>query len=140
MLKEIKQGVYVIIGSIVLLGLSFIVYFGLFRIFQAILNPEGRFGFVMFLRVGYGILLLVIAIFIDRMKLPEWVKASVLSAGLGTFLIALSVALYQSPMIMVALIAVTLGLTVFLLIKSKKSWFSFIPIILILIAIWVYQS
>lgn len=139
MLKEIKQGIFVIVGSFLMLGLSFMLYFGLFRVFQTILNPEGRFGFVMFLRIGYGIILLLIAIIVDRTQLPEWLKASFLSAGLGTFLITLSVALYKTPMLAYASIALTLGLTVFHLIKTKRKWFSFIPIVMTLIAIGVYM-
>ena len=138
MLQEIKQGIYVILGIIVLLGLSFIVYFGLFRIFQLILNPEGHFGFVMFLRIGYGIILILLAFLNYRTKTAEWLKASIMSAGLGTFLIGLTVSLYETPILAYAIVFVTLSVTVFYLFKTQQKWFHYIPIGMSLLAIWLY--
>lgn len=138
MLSKIKQGFYVIIGSIVLLGLSFIVYFGLFRMFQTILNPEGRFGFVMLLRNGYGTVLLVCAILNYRNKMVEWLKASILSAGLGTFSISLSVSLYEAPILAFGIIFVMLSLTALYLVNTHQKWFHYIPIGMSLLAIWLY--
>ena len=138
MLKEIKQGIYVILGSIVLLGLSFIVYFGLFRMFQLILNPEGRFGFVMLLRIGYGIILILLAFLNYRTKTEEWLKASVMSAGLGTFLISLTVSLYETPILAYVVVIVTLSITAYYLFKTQQKWFHYIPIGMSLLAIWLY--
>lgn len=138
MLKEIKQGIYVILGSIVLLGLSFIVYFGLFRMFQLIINPEGRFGFVMLLRIGYGIILILLAFLNYRTKTEEWLKASVMSAGLGTFLISLTVSLYETPILAYVVVIVTLSITAYYLFKTQQKWFHYIPIGMSLLAIWLY--
>ena len=138
MLSEIKQGVYVILGSIVLLGLSFIVYFGLFRVFQLILNPEGRFGFVVILRIGYGIILVLLAFLNYRNKMAEWLKASIMSAGLGTFLIGLSVSLYETPILAYGVIFITLSATTFYLYRTQQKWFHYIPIGMSLLAIWLY--
>lgn len=138
MLSEIKQGVYVILGIIVLLGLSFIVYFGLFRILQLILNPEGHFGFVIFLRIGYGIVFILLAFLNYRTKSAEWLKASILSAGLGTFLIGLMVSLYETPILVYAIVFVTLSVTAYYLFKTQQKWFHYIPIGMSLLAIWLY--
>ena len=136
--QEIKQGVYVILGSIVLLGLSFIVYFGLFRIFEAILNPEGRFGFVMVLRIGYGIILVLLAFLNYRTKTVEWLKASIMSAGLGTFQIGLMVSLYETPILAYGVVFVTLSMTAYFLFRTQQKWFHYIPIGMSLLAIWLY--
>lgn len=138
MLSEIKQGIYVVLGSIVLLGLSFIVYFGLFRVFQIILNPEERFGFVMILRIGYGIFLVLLAFLNYQTKTAEWLKASIMSAGLGTFLIGLTVSLYETPILAYAIVFVTLSVTAVYLFKTKQKWFHYIPIGMSLLAIWLY--
>lgn len=138
MYQEIKQGVFVVIGSIVLLGLSFIVYFGLFRMFQTIINPDGHFGFVMFLRLGYGIILILLAFLNDRTKTAEWLKASIMSAGLGTFLISITVSLYETPLLATMFIFIVLSGAAYYMFDTHQKWFHFIPIVLSLLAIWIY--
>lgn len=138
MLQEIKQGIYVVVGSILLLGLSFIVYFALFRVIQVILNPAGRFGFVVFLRLGYGIILVLLAYLSYGTSMPEWLKASSMSAGLGSFLIGVSVTLYETPIIAYIFAFAFLSVMYYWLYISRQKWFHYLPILVSLIAMWIY--
>lgn len=138
MMQEIKQGFYVVGGSILLLGLSFIVYFALFRVIQVILNPDGRFGFVVFLRIAYGVILVLLAYLSYGTKMPEWFKVSSMSAGLGTFLLGLSVSLYETPVIAYIFAFAILCVVYYWLYTSQQKWFHYLPILVSLIAMWVY--
>ena len=95
----IKEGMIVTIASLLTLAVAFMLYFMIFMIFESIANQDGSYGFVSSLRVGYGILWLGLCLIVYRTTLSDWLKASVLTASLTTFMVGIGVQLYESPIV-----------------------------------------
>ena len=95
----IKEGILVTIASFLTLAVAFMLYFMIFMIFESIVNQDGSYGFVSSLRVGYGILWLGLCLIVYRTTLSDWLKASVLTASLTTFMVGIGVQLYKSPIV-----------------------------------------
>lgn len=126
----LKQWLSVTFVSILLLGASFLAYFMLFALFERLVNSDGQYGFVSILRVGYGILLMVLCICLYFTKMLDWLKACFLTVGMSAFLIAISVQLYFAPWIFISLSALVILTGLFILFKLKKKWYHYYAILL----------
>ena len=67
------------------------------------------------LRVGYGITWMVLCFIIYRTKTREWLKASVLTGSLTTFMIGIGVQLFEKPIIVGLIMFVVVSIIIFLL-------------------------
>lgn len=127
-----KQWLSVTLGSVLLLGVSFLVYLVLFTLLERLGNPSGQYGFVSFLRIGYGIFLMVLCICLYFTKIFDWLKACFLTVGMSTLLIAISVQLYYAPWIFITLSAFVILTGLFILSKLKKKWYHYYAILLVI--------
>lgn len=141
---SIKSGIFVTIGSIVALILSFALYFLLFRLLQGMVmgNRQGMgaghephsLGFVSWLRMGYGVAWIVLCLAVYRSRLPEWFKASILAGALTTFFAAFGVQLYETPVIGLAVMILAAGAALFGLRKMNKKWYHYYALAISIVA------
>ena len=117
---------------------AFALYYLFFLLFETIFPMDGSFHFVSPLRIGYGILWIVVCLILYRTKIPEWLKACILAGALTALMSTLGVQLYRTPVAAVVIMLLADGLTVFLLIKAKKQWFHFYAIALSTLAAVFY--
>lgn len=136
--EMIKEGLLVTLGSFVASAIAFLLYFLIFRLFQAMANHDGSFGFVSWIRVGYGIIWIVFCFIIYRTKIHDWLKASILSASLTAFIVAIGVQSYRTPIIAYLVMFLAAAIGVFLLYKMKKKWYHYYAIALSIIAALFY--
>ncbi len=131
----IKQGIQVTITSILLLGFAFLVYFLLFRLFE---DNRTTYGFVSFLRVGYGVLWLILCILFYLTHFKDWLKACFLNVGVSVFLISISVQLYDKPFIGLVISLCTYMICLFLLFRFKMKWYHYYALFLSLPFLFIY--
>ena len=134
----IKEGMIVTIASLLTLAVAFMLYFMIFMIFESIANQDGSYGFVSSLRVGYGILWLGLCLIVYRTTLSDWLKASVLTASLTTFMVGIGVQLYESPIVVGLVLLLVASISVFLLHKMKQKWYHYYAVAISIIAALFY--
>ncbi|WP_143298353.1 hypothetical protein [Carnobacterium alterfunditum] len=101
-------------------------------------SQESPYNFVSFLRVGYGIIWLLLCSIIYRAKIYDWLKASVLTSSLATFMIGIGVQLFEKPIIVGLIMFVVVAISVFLLHRMKKQWYHYYSIVISMIATLFY--
>lgn len=126
--EVIKKGVLVTVATLALLVIAFLLYFLLFRLMETI--SPGAYRFVRNLRVGYGVAWLMAALLLYRTKIADWLKAALLAAGLGAFVIAVGVQLYETPAVAVIITVICFGAAVYLLYRMKKKWYHYYALLL----------
>ena len=134
----IKEGLLVTIASLLTLAVAFMLYFLIFMVFESFANQDGSYGFVSSLRVGYGILWLGLCLIVYRTTLYDWLKASVLTASLTTFMVGIGVQLYKSPIVVGLVLLLVASISVFLLHKMKQKWYHYYAVALSIIAALFY--
>lgn len=134
----IKEGLLVTIASLLILAVAFMLYFLIFMVFESIANQDGSYGFVSSLRVGYGILWLGLCLIVYRTTLSDWLKASVLTASLTTFMVGIGVQLYKSPIVVGLVLLLVASISVFLLHKMKQKWYHYYAVALSILAALFY--
>ena len=134
----IKEGLLVTIASLLTLAVAFMLYFLIFMVFESFANQDGSYGFVSSLRVGYGILWLGLCLIVYRTTLSDWLKASVLTASLTTFMVGIGVQLYKSPIVVGLVLLLVASISVFLLHKMKQKWYHYYAVALSIIAALFY--
>lgn len=133
-----KEGILVTIASLLTLAVAFMLYFLIFMFFESFANQDGSYGFVSLLRVGYGIIWLGLCLIVYRTTIYDWLKASVLTASLTTFMVGIGVQLYKSPIIVGLILSVVAATSVFLLHKMKQKWYHYYAIAISIIAALFY--
>lgn len=136
--RIIKEGIFVTIVSLLTLAVAFMLYFLIFMVFESIANQDGSYGFVSQLRVGYGIIWLGLCLLVYRTTIYDWLKASVLTASLTTFMVGIGVQLYESPIIVGLVLFLVAATSVFLLHKMNKKWYHYYAIAISIIAALFY--
>ena len=134
----IKEGILVTIASFLTLAVAFMLYFMIFMIFESIANQDGSYGFVSSLRVGYGILWLGLCLIVYRTTLSDWLKASVLTASLTTFMVGIGVQLYESPIVVGLVLFLVAATSAFLLHRTNQKWYHYYAIAISIIAALFY--
>ena len=134
----IKEGLLVTIASLLTLAVAFMLYFLIFMVFESIANQDGSYGFVSPLRVGYGIIWLGLCLIAYRTTLSDWLKASVLTASLTTFMVGIGVQLYKSPIVVGLVLLLVASISVFLLHKMKQKWYHYYAVALSILAALFY--
>ncbi|CZR02513.1 Hypothetical protein TFLO_2749 [Trichococcus flocculiformis] len=134
----IKEGLLVTIASLLTLAVAFMLYFLIFMVFESFANQDGSYGFVSSLRVGYGILWLGLCLIVYRTTLSDWLKASVLTASLTTFMVGIGVQLYKSPIVVGLVLLLVASISVFLLHKMKQKWYHYYAVALSILAALFY--
>ena len=134
----IKEGLLVTIASLLTLAVAFMLYFLIFMVFESIANQDGSYGFVSSLRVGYGIIWLGLCLIVYRTTLSDWLKASVLTASLTTFMVGIGVQLYKSPIVVGLVLLLVASISVFLLHKMKQKWYHYYAVALSILAALFY--
>ncbi|WP_373471490.1 hypothetical protein [Carnobacterium alterfunditum] len=134
----IKKGILVTIGSFITLAAAFILYFLIFMVFEKGANQGSSYNFVAPLRVGYGIIWLILCLIIYRTKIRDWLKASMLTGSLTTFMIGTGVQLFENPIIVGLIMFAVVATGVFLLHRMKKQWYHYYSIVISMIATLFY--
>ena len=134
----IKEGMIVTIASLLTLAVAFMLYFLIFMVFESFANQDGSYGFVSPLRVGYGIIMLGLCLIVYRTTIYDWLKASVLTASLATFMIGIGVQLYESPIVVGLVLFLVAATSVFLLHKMKQKWYHYYAVAISIIAALFY--
>lgn len=128
--RSIKDGVFVTIGSLITWIVAFGGYFLLFMLLERRGTQPGSYGFVSWLRMGYGMLWILLCVAAYRSSLPEWFKASVLAGAITTFIASFGVQLHASLFIIGFLIALVAVIAVLLLHKMHKKWYHYYAVLL----------
>mgnify|MGYP000023888988 CR=1 FL=1 len=136
--KIIKEGILVTIGSFVALAIAFMLYFLIFMFFETMANQDGSFGFVSPVRIGYGIIWIVLCLIIYRTRIYDWLKASILTGSLTTFIVGIGVQLFRTPIIVGLVMFLVAAIGVFLLRKMKKKWYHYYAIVISIVAALFY--
>ena len=134
----IKEGMIVTIASLLTLAVAFMLYFLIFMVFESFANQDGSYGFVSSLRVGYGIIWLGLCLIVYRTTIYDWLKASVLTASLTTFMVGIGVQLYESPIVVGLVLLLVASISVFLLHKMKQKWYHYYAVALSILAALFY--
>jgi len=134
----IKEGMIVTLASFFALAVAFMLYFLIFMFFEAFANQDGSYGFVSPLRVGYGILWLGLCLIVYRTTIYDWLKASVLTASLTTFMVGIGVQMYESPIVVGLILLLVAATSVFLLHKTKQKWYHYYAVVIAIIAALFY--
>ncbi|MGD9676939.1 MAG: hypothetical protein AB7V16_01055 [Vulcanibacillus sp.] len=136
--EMIKEGILVTIGSFVALAVAFMLYFLIFMLFETMANQDGSYGFVSPVRVGYGIIWIIFCFIIYRTRIYDWLKASMLTGSLTTFMVGIGVQLFQTPIIVGLIMFLVAAIGVFLLRRMKKKWYHYYAIVISIIAALFY--
>ncbi len=136
--EMIKEGIFVTVGSFVALAAAFILYFFIFMLFETIANQDGSYGFVSPVRVGYGIIWIVLCLIIYRTRIYDWLKACMLTGSFTTFMAGIGVQLFKTPIIVGLIMFLVAATGVFLLRKMKKKWYHYYAIVISIIAALFY--
>lgn len=136
--EVIKEGMIVTLASFLTLAVAFMLYFLIFMFFEASANQYGSYGFVSPLRVGYGILWLGLCLIVYRTTIYDWLKASVLTASLTTFMVGIGVQMYESPIVVGLVLLLVAATSVFLLHKTKQKWYHYYAVVIAIIAALFY--
>jgi len=86
--NKVLHAILVTFGSVLLMALSFALYAALFLALEKMfVAPNGEFDhrFVSPLRIGYGIVWILVVLLLYRTKMAEWLKAIFLAGGLASF-------------------------------------------------------
>ncbi len=134
----IKDWVLVTAGSFITMAASFMLYYLFFMIFETMANKDGSYSFVSPVRVGYGIIWLAFCLIIYGTKIPEWLKASILAVSLTTFMAAIGVQLYRTPIIAGIIIILIVASAVFMLRKMNKEWYHYYAVAISIFAGLIY--
>ena len=134
----IKEGMLVTIASFLALAAAFMLYYLIFMVFETVANQDGSYGFVSILRVGYGILWLGLGLIVYRTTIYDWLKASVLTASLTTFMVGIGVQMYESPIVVGLVLLLVAATSAFLLHKTKQKWYHYYAIVISIIAALFY--
>lgn len=135
----IKDGVLVTICGFIAMAMSFMFYFLIFTLFEKIASRGGSFNFVPWVRVGYGIIWIILCLIMYRTRIPEWLKAGILTGSLTTFMVAIGVQLYKAPIIAVLVMIMTVATVVYLLLKMKKKWYHYYAVAISILATLFYM-
>lgn len=126
----VKHAVWVTIGSILIMALSFAIYVGLFLLLENMLaTPNGEFDhrFVSPLRIGYGIVWILGVLLLYRTKMADWLKAVFLAGGLASFWAGVGVQLYRNPLLGRGIaVSVVLVICMLLLRRRKSAWYHYL--------------
>lgn len=136
--EVIKQGIYVTIGSFAAMAISFIFYYLIFTLFETVLNHDGSFVFVSPVRVGYGIIWILLCLIIYRTKISDWLKACIMAGSLTTFMAGIGVKFYETPIIAGLVLILISVMCVFLLHNMKKEWYHYYAIVISIMAALFY--
>ena len=136
--ETIKDGILVTIGSLIVLTVAFMLYFLIFMFFETVANKDASYNFVSSLRVGYGIVWIVLCLTIYHTRVPEWLKACVLAGSITTFMAGIGVQLYKAPIVIGLVMFLVSAIGVFLLYKMKKKWYHYYAIAISIIAALFY--
>ena len=134
----VKDAVLVTVGSLLSMILSFGLYYLIFLIFETTVDRAEGYNFVAPLRVGFGIVLLILCVILYRTRIPELLKANILAGSLTSFLVGIGVQLYRTPVIFVLIMLFAAGTAVFLLRKATKKWFHYYVVALSILAALFY--
>lgn len=134
----IKEGILVTLGSFVVLTIAFMLYFLIFMLFETIANQDGSYSFVSSVRIGYGVIWIVLCLIIYRTRIYDWLKASMLTGSLTAFLAGIGVQLYRTPIIIGLVMFLVASISVFLLRKMKKRWYHYYAIVISIVAALFY--
>ena len=134
----IKEGMIVTLASLLTLAIAFMLYFLIFMVFEDFANQDGSYGFVSPLRIGYGIIWLALGLIVYRTTIYDWLKASVLTASLTTFMVGIGVQLYESPIVVGLVLLLVAATSAFLLHKTKQKWYHYYAVAISIIAALFY--
>ncbi len=134
----IKDGVLVTVGSFIAMAVAFMLYFLIFTLFETMANQDGSYSFVSWIRVGYGIIWIVLCLIIYRTRIPDWLKAGILTGSLTTFMSGIGVQLYETPIIIGLVMLLAVGTAILLLRKMNKKWYHYYAIAISIIAASFY--
>ena len=136
--ETIKDGILVTIGGLLALATAFTMYFLIFMFIETVANKDASYNFVSSLRVGYGIVWIVLCLIIYRTRVPEWLKASILVGSLTTFMAGFGVQLYKTPIVVGLVMFLVSAVGVFLLFLMKKKWYHYYALVISVIAALIY--
>ena len=136
--EVIKDGVLVTVSSFIAMAVAFMLYFLIFMLFETMANQDGSYSFVSWVRVGYGIIWIILCLVIYRTGIPEWLKASILAGSLTTLMSGIGVQLYETPIVVGFVMFSLYGVAVFLLRKMNKKWYHYYAIVISIIAALFY--
>lgn len=136
--KIIKDGMLVTICSIIAFAIAFMFYYLIFMLFETIANQDGSYRFVSTVRIGYGVIWIAVCLIIYRTKIYDWLKATILTCSLSTFMIGIGVQLYKMPIIAGLVMFLVIVASVFLIYKKKKKWYHYYAIFISIIATLMY--
>ncbi len=132
----IRDGALVTVCSIIGLILSFVIYVIAFMYFEKITN--GNYYFVTPLRLIHGIVWLILGLVLYKTKIIDWLKASILTISVATFLISAGVTLYTKPIFTSISIFLVLMISLLALLRKGMKWYHYYALILALAAVMSY--
>lgn len=115
------------------------IYFLLVMVFQQFFNENGQYDFMGWLRVAFGLLMMAICVGLNYCRMPELMKASALTTGFVSMLIAISVQLYRIPIISIVISALAILLGLMVVHRLKKAWYFYYGILLTILFMILYM-
>lgn len=137
--KDIRSNLMITLlfplAGLVLLGICFLTYFGVFSLFRFILKEKIPVGFI---RQMFTMALVLIYLLIYRFKFSDKVKAILMIGPLGTLIITVILTFYQDLPIAIALMSVIVISIGYVLNRYHKPWYYYYSLILAVLAAIAY--
>lgn len=111
------------LGGLFMMALTFVVYALLFNLLETWFFPNNSLGFPAdTFRRNFALTLVLLYLLLMRGRLPDLLKAILLTAPLSTVIITVGHAFYMRPTVSISAMFVTVILCGLLLLRFKKPW------------------
>ncbi len=124
--------------DLILIVISYTLYFLTFLIFESIFNKDNSYWFVSIIRIGIGILLFGISLIISRSKIKEIIKIALFTCSCSVLFVGLAVQLHNYLSIFYIVITIIYLITTIYFIIKKKEFIYYSSMILSIIPIIIY--
>ena len=94
--------------------------------------------FVKFLLIATNAHGFVLCLIIYRTRIYDWLKASILTASLTTFMVGIGVQIYETPIVIGLVMLFVSAIVVLLLHRMKKKWYHYYVLIISVAAALFY--
>ncbi len=120
----VLPAILILAGSLVAMAATWLLYVLVYNLLETLFFPQNPQAFpAYYVRQLYAVIWVLLYLLLLRTRLPQLVKAILLSVPLSTVSITAGLMLYEKPILAIAVMLTLAGLCGFWLYKTHKPWF-----------------